>query len=244
MRAAPAPVAPPAPAAAPIAPPAPGAPALGERTSVRFWVIDDGVAPGQEYQYRVRVLMYNPTYRWPHALQDPKMKEQETIASDWTLVPAPVTVQSSQYFFITGGPSGIGGGVPQRINARVFRWKAGIWYMTEVSPLAGMPIIARDMKVGEAKEDVDTGHTLIDVVPNAAGNDVAAVLMNSKGELITRDARADRQDPKMRELINAVQAARPAVTRPAPRTPTTPTTPPPNRNIPWGNPVDPRNPDM
>jgi hypothetical protein len=215
----------------------PGAP-------VQFWAIDDDVQSGQEYQYRVRAEVYNPTYRWPHQMQDPAMKNQPVLLSDWTVIAQPVTVQSSMYFFITDGRVATPANPAQRVTAQLFRWRAGQWYMTDVNVAMGTPIMANGMRVSPIVppapvtpgtpatppappvfEDVDTGYVLVDVVQNSGNSDVTAVLMNNKGDLETRDAREERQKQKRMDLIKKVQEARPPIaptTRPAPRPSPTP----------------------
>ncbi len=95
-------------AAAAVAPPAApgGMPALAplrQLPNIPFWFYDENVAPGQEYQYQVRLVMFNPTYRFPLGLQNPAMKNQPTIASEWVPVPGTVNVNSDLYFFVDSG---------------------------------------------------------------------------------------------------------------------------------------------
>jgi hypothetical protein len=197
-----------------------GAPALpggigGQGTATPVWVLDDSAEPGKEYQYRLRLQVYNPAYRFPHDLEkaEAKLKEAPTLVGEWAMVPNPVTVEPSTYFFVMGGIGGIGP-AGNSIGAQIYKWSAGHWTLTESRAQAGLQL------AGGKNSEVTTGHTVIDVVPNGNTGNVTVVLQDLNGELVTRESADDQKDPKRRELFIAAQASLPVRT---PKTPTGPT---------------------
>ncbi len=205
------------PAAKPIVLPDPNT--LHSMANVPFWVFDEHVTPGSEYQYQVRVVMYNPTYRFPEGLKDPKMKDQPTIASAWYTVPgtvdvAPTPISSSTKTWATAS----GGSV--LVGFWVYKWTSGKWYETEWTVQPGMPISGKVTLKDQGNKvlEAQTGYSLVDAMP---GTEMRAVLLSPSGELVTRSSLADSPDTnkKRQDLEDRVKASAP----PPPPPPAAPT---------------------
>ena len=115
--------------------------ALKQSGTVPFWFWDETVQAGQEYQYRVRLVMYNPLYRYPDAgrLVEPATAKAGSVAGPWVMVQTPVSIQGIRRFTlimgfsagnaqkvpftISGGRTGCGAG---RAGRRRWTWR-GTW---------------------------------------------------------------------------------------------------------------------
>jgi hypothetical protein len=182
--------------------------------NIPFWFYDENVAPSQEYQYEVRIVMYNPTYRFSLGLKDPAMKNQPTLASKWVIIPTPVDVSSDLYFFVDSGLGGTGASTTNtKVGFRIFKWTNGNWYGTEGTAQPGEPVLGtvRLLDKANAPVDVDTGYTLVDVLPSGTGSDLTAVLLAPNGELVTRGSKADRVGTNAKRQSLEHDVVKPAV---------------------------------
>lgn len=67
---------------------------------VRF--IDFTVERGQQYTYRVRIVMNNPNFNMPvDDLEQPELATEKTITSDWSATTPPVMVPSDNRYYVT-----------------------------------------------------------------------------------------------------------------------------------------------
>jgi hypothetical protein len=204
----------PAAAATPAAPGMPDLAQLRALPNIPFWFYDENVAPSQEYQYEVRIVMYNPTYRFSLGLKDPAMKNQPTLASKWVIIPTPVDVSSDLYFFVDSGLGGTGASTTNtKVGFRIFKWTNGNWYGTEGTAQPGEPVLGtvRLLDKANAPVDVDTGYTLVDVLPSGTGSDLTAVLLAPNGELVTRGSKADRVGTNAKRQSLEHDVVKPAV---------------------------------
>jgi hypothetical protein len=186
-----------------------------------FW--DDAVETGHTYQYRLRIRMVNPVFNFPYGVADAAAKAQPTLDSSWFVVPNPVAVSSDVEFFVTSTSNMPGAKGLPRVNVRAFKRTGGKWYVGDWDVGPGVGIagqIALVDQPGEKRIDVDTGYTLVDV------NDTRAVLVDGTGNMSTRDANIDRNDPKNAKLFSIVAKHPVATTAPATPTPTPGTIPP------------------
>ncbi len=230
------------PTPAPATPAAPGMPdltTLRQQPNIPFWFYDENVSPNQEYQYQVRLVMFNPTYRFPSGLKDPKMKDLPTIASNWLVVPGTVTVNSDMYFFVDSGiGSAASSTATTKVGFRIFKWTNGNWYSTQGTAQPGMPVTGsvRLFDKGNALVEVPTGFTLVDVLPGTAGSELTAVLLSPTQELVTRNSKSDQAsaNAKRQELEKIVIKPAPPPA-PAPRPRVVPP-PQPSRNNPGQRP--------
>ena len=163
---------------------------LKQSGTVPFWFWDETVVAGQEYQYRTRLVMYNPLYRYPDPkrLVDPKSAVDATVVSAWVVVPKPVDISGDLAFFIE---SPLGGGA-DKVQFHVFKWTNGGWYEDQWTREVGQPVsgtIQLVDKTPPVRIPVDTKYTLVDV-QNTSG-DMIAVLLSPTGELVTHSALAD-----------------------------------------------------
>jgi hypothetical protein len=209
-----------APTPAPVIPGMPDLTQLRTQPNIPFWFYDENVMPSQIYQYEVRIVMYNPTYRFTLGLKDPKMKTQPTIASNWVIIPTPVEVSNDLYFFVDSGMGNNAVASTEiKVGFRIFKWTNGNWYSTEGTSLAGEPVAGtvRLLDKGNAPVDVTTGYTLVDVLPGGGGSDLNAVLLAPNGDLVIRASKTDRAgvNPKRQELEREV--VKPVIVPPTPK---------------------------
>ena len=181
-------------AAAPVLPGMPDLTQLRTQPNIPFWFYDENVVPTQTYQYEVRIVMYNPTYRFSLGLKNPKMKTQPTIASNWVVIPAPVDISGDLYFFVDNN---LGNNKVDDVNVkvgfRIYKWTNDNWYGTQGIAQPGMPVNGTVHLIDKANATVDvaTGYTLVDVLPSAGGSDLNAVLLAPNGDLIMRQSKFD-----------------------------------------------------
>ena len=195
--------------------------ALKQSGTVPFWFWDETVQAGQEYQYRVRLVMYNPLYRYPDAgrLVEPATAKAGSVAGPWVMVQTPVSIQGDTAFYVDNG---FGAGNAQKVPFTIFKWTNGMWCRTSGSQtvdLAGH--VAGRVHSPDANHpfqaDVDTGYTLIDAQVGKGG-DVTATLLTPAGDLITRNSMTDSNDPEHKNLNNLTRPiAKPVAPKPAPQ---------------------------
>ncbi len=198
--------------------------AMAQLAAVPFKFFDDSMEAGHIYQYQVRVLYYNPTYRFKQGLATPAMQSEPLIASNWVPVPQAVNVRGDLYFFVTA-PLGSSGVIP-KAGVRVFKWTGGQWYRGEWTVQAGQAVAGSIPLVDKRTSmDVDTPYTVVDVIPGPNGREQDVILRGPKGELIQRNSKADLADPELKNLEDSAvkpPVTAPPTTRPAIRPPVTP----------------------
>jgi len=92
---------------------------------LKIWAHDLKAAVGKTYCYRMRVVMYNPLAGWTLFLKDRDALLQAGLASPWSDISNPVTVQKDLYFFVNRS-------LDDREGARiiVYKWHKG-WLCKE-----------------------------------------------------------------------------------------------------------------
>ena len=164
----------------------------GTQSTTPFWMVDDHLQPGFEYQYRVRLVMFNPTFHLtiedqPAKLEDESKRNEAVIMSAWALVPNSVEVQNDTYFFING-PLGGGQAGQQAIGIQVYKWVNGHWHVDHnVFAQPGMPITGKIILPPPDRKllEVPTGNTVVDVNPVTIDkrDEVEVVLLTPAGEV-------------------------------------------------------------
>jgi hypothetical protein len=225
-----------------ITPPPPvvgGGPVANPATgSVPFRFYDDSVEPGHLYQYQVRVLYYNPLYRFEGGLKDPAAKDQPFLASAWVSAqavdkdgkPVPggaVNVEGDVYFFVSA-PFGMANKDNPKASIRIYKRSSGKWYKGDFTVQAGQPL-SGSVELVDKKPvttmDVTTPYTVVDVVPDPTGTQQMLILRDEDGRLVERNSGTDRNDPQNQKLEGEYvkPPAPPPTTKPAPRPRSTPT---------------------
>ncbi len=189
---------------------------LLSRRSIKVFLYDTSAKPGSSYRYELRVLLYNPTFRFPYRLNHPAAGRRPWLVSPWSLPSPVVGVRNSMYFFLAGGNATHG-----RVEFQIFKWVHGMWTWGDETVSAGEPIgtvesaSLIDPKTGGLVYklvDFNTGYTLVDARGNSSGASVTAVIRGPRGRLLLRNSAWDNANPQWAKLIKAVnQAGSPAV---------------------------------
>ena len=61
--------------------------------------LDEDVAPGFTYQYRVKVMMKSPNFKNKENVSDPKIADEEVLVSSWYDVPQKLTVPRESFLY-------------------------------------------------------------------------------------------------------------------------------------------------
>ena len=189
---------------------------LLSKRSIKVFLYDTSAKPGSSYRYELRVLLYNPTFRFPYRLNHPAARRRPWLASPWSLASPVVGVRNSMYFFLAGGNATHG-----RVEFQIFKWVHGMWTWGDETVSAGQPIgtvesaSLIDPKTGRLVYKLvnfNTGYTLVDARRNSSGASVTAVVRGPHGRLLLRNSAWDNANPQWAKLIKAVnQAGSPAV---------------------------------
>ena len=77
---------------------------------------------GKTYQYRMRVLLYNPYVAQPERLADPDDAKRVLLAGDWSPPSEPVFIEPIVQFFLTSSKEDRG-----EVSFEMYRWFDGVW---------------------------------------------------------------------------------------------------------------------
>jgi len=181
----------------------PNAPALAT-TDPNYWIIDEGIQPDAEYQYQVRLVMFNPTFNYMYEgdkgkLEDESMRDKITIASPWVVLPTTIQVPGDMYFYVTGysAPSRTINPNTPRINTPLFKWTQGRWFLdsNSMSSLGTSVIGNIQIQIPDRRpqpQQVLTNYAVVDIMPSGdIGNDFEAILLDPNGQLIIRKRSID-----------------------------------------------------
>jgi len=199
----------------------PNAPVLAT-TDPNYWIIDETIQPDAEYQYQVRLVMYNPTFNYMYEgargeLADENMRDKVTIASAWVVLPTIVQVPGDMYFYVTGYSAAsrtINPNTP-RINTPLFKWTQGRWFLDAncMSSLGTSVVGSIQITVPDSRplrQSVATNYAVVDIIPSGdIGNDVEAILLDPNGQLIVRKRSTDL--PKWDTMRKSIETPRPNV---------------------------------
>jgi len=196
-----------------------------------FWAHDDGVEPGGEYRYRVRLGVFNPVAGKNQLSQRDAARNNEVILwSGFSDVSESVEVPQRLYFFAKGVQE-----AAKEVTVQVSKYMLGYWYsedfkvkggevigdvvLTEAAKKAAVPTKPGEPvesqptdAVGEPEAvDYDTGAVLVDVVPvNDWSGDSAMrarqyfeMLYSYDGSRIERMAVGDRYWPDELRVIRS-----------------------------------------
>lgn len=120
-------------------------PGLLESDEVRLWVHDLTAERGSAYRYRMRVVLNNPMFgRAVHESQS-AMTKMPLLAGSWTEWSDPVTIDQSEYFFVTSADVKDGLNPRPRAVGEMFEFYYGYYRRATVTLEPG------DVVEGEAK---------------------------------------------------------------------------------------------
>jgi hypothetical protein len=168
---------------------------------VRFH--DEGLADGQTYQYRLRLIVANPLLGRYDIAKDRSAAEKLTLASPWSGWSESVRLRRPVEFFVVGG----GAMGEAQVVVEVFTKKWGQWVHRRFTVRRGQPIgqkqqVEVTMPGGElASEQVDfsTGAVAVDFsFDHKRPNPAQPSLMVNRIELLYLD-----DDRKLRTKVQA-----------------------------------------
>lgn len=99
------------------------------------WTSDLTVEPGRTYQYRLRIITTNPLYGRPLPESQEDLREQFTLAGEWSPWSDPVETHQLRYFWAVSGSEDVG-----YAKVQLWRFHDGIWKMAEDNVHPGDPI--------------------------------------------------------------------------------------------------------
>jgi len=183
-----------------------------EVVTIRFY--DENVTPDHEYAYRMRVVVFNPTYRLDMPVKDnPKASEQPVLFSSWAEAKdadtgklASIKIDPNLFMFVSRAI-----GQSDAAQFSIYKWDNGTWQRHDESVAPGQQIGRVRSIAGSKEVDFATGYTLVDIQPD--GHGVIAILQTPTGQLVVRDSTADAESPNRKKLESA---AAPRVNKPAP----------------------------
>ncbi|MEM9753700.1 MAG: hypothetical protein AAF916_09990 [Planctomycetota bacterium] len=181
--------------------------------TVRVWAHDVTAQPGKTYRYKLVAATINPLFQYTRLPRDQREaneyrlaiapSEEDFDAAPWT---TPVTLDPEAYFFFVRGNA-----EQDRATIEVWRVWNGLWRQDEFEETPGNPI-GGETRVEVApgiQRDVDlaVGNVLldVDVIEVNGTNSVRMVFLDADGNISGRLLREDRNDPKRRELEEAVE---------------------------------------
>lgn len=212
----------------------------------QVWAIDgniDSVLGGRMYQYRVRLLLFNPFYGQPKALRNPTDARLPYIRGEWSPPSDPIYIEPDTQFFARSTTKERG-----EVSFDMYKWVEGVWVKATAKVGYG-DVVACDSKVdvSDTKKELvqfnseallarlDTNRPWCDVA-RAGKNGVrfgaaqpaeSIVLVDASGNVMERLLDLDRSDPKGKDLQGKVFKPQPKKVE-APKT--GPPVGPPGRN--------------
>lgn len=197
------------------------------------WAIDGApgsLVPGETYQFRIRVVVYNPRTGEPAHFENPRDSTVVLLRGEWSPPTQPVTIPPLTQFFVTTANASRGS-----VSVEVFRWFGGWWVKPKSSSRIEKKIgewirtearaqVEDPSKPGETAEPLvtfDAGRMIADIdfdwpirERQRAGRGgvkfgptrptVAILLVNDQGELEERYEAVDKNHPDRSELLNIV----------------------------------------
>ncbi|MCL2646908.1 MAG: hypothetical protein FWD61_07860 [Phycisphaerales bacterium] len=204
---------------------APAGPVLAPTDPV-YWIVDeiagDNIPPDAEYQYQVRLVMYNPTFNYmydskPGKLDNESMRGEVTIASPWVEItsaadnrPTIVQIPGNMYFYVTNYsapmPRSSAPNTP-RVTTPIYKWTEGRWFADHYRTTdLGTAITGSIMLPNRKTQPVPTNHVVVDIISSEGiGNEVEAVLLDPEGNLVVRRRTADLENKRRKELDDEVK---------------------------------------
>lgn len=175
-----------------------------------FWAHDDTVEPGNTYQYRIRLGVFNPIAgkNWFYQ-QEQQYKNQVVLWSDFSEIAENVEIAPMVYFF----PTGLARTVDKKVTIDVFKYHFGNWrneaFDVHPGEMIGKLVDFKVQRPGASARDVyneydydggmmantmpekidfDTGAMLVDVVRTDAWTGLRPLVRTKIADVLyTRD---------------------------------------------------------
>lgn len=128
---------------------------LLENPKVNVWAHDVTVEAGKSYRYRVRIAVTNPLFGRQASLkpEQAKLAQEAVLRSEWSEWSDRVTVDPSEYYFITSANERDVTG-PTRASAELFKFYYGYYRRGSVTVEPG-DVLAADMKLPDGLKIYD-----------------------------------------------------------------------------------------
>jgi len=205
----------------------------GLATKAYLWAHDLTVTPGRTYRYRARLVLYNWYVGVVSRLANAADAETIGLMGAWSAPSAQIAVEPETYFYLASADR-------QADEARVtiYKWHMGQWIKRprdvrvrvgeEIGQKKRVPLPGADGESRRRLVEVDfrTGAVVVDIEHDRASkllvprgpdqfdlvsqSGPALVYLDASGRLCERLQLQDSQDPKRRELQNAVKRAMPS----------------------------------
>lgn len=165
--------------------------------AINGWAWDTEAVPGETYRYRVVYALKNPMFNTRSVAARPELEAllallSDEAATEWS---PPINVEPLSYWFMKGSTS-------TSAKFDVFRWQNGAWQMDEAEVSPG-DVLGVERPTGI---DFRTGRTLVDVREDAYTKEIYALLVDDQGRFSRRSAARDKEDPKYKQLQDAIKA--------------------------------------
>ncbi len=161
--------------------------------------------PGEQYRYEMRVILYNPVFKFPYHLTDPAAKMKAWLVSAWSKPTEPVKIRQSEYFFLVSSQLGSQG----QASFRIFKWVQNVWTVADewVAPGQAIGNVQQVLLVNSVTGalqnqpvDFSTRCTLVDARENASGSSLTIVVEHPNGRLSLRTSAWDALNPEQSRL--------------------------------------------
>jgi hypothetical protein len=133
-----------------------------------FWAHDDTTKPGEKYQYRIRIGVFNPIAGKPCFTEEQKdLQNQTVLMSNFSDPTETIEIPSKLYFFATDVREN-----DKTVEVEVARFTLGNWVLKKFSVKAGEEIGTAIDAAGTSLEkagvnidsiDLATGNIMVDV---------------------------------------------------------------------------------
>jgi len=186
-------------------------PALRDRDELVVWTHDFDVQDGATYQYRAKVVVFNPFF----TRRDVLVKEQQPldggpgIASAVSAWGSDITIEDATQFFLVRGSArdGVGG---RRVTVELFRYIDGVVRTTTEDVLVGDPV-GKNTAGKSGGGDFRTPYYLTDIFDDGADGLIAvfeAISATGQSAIETRTL-SDKESEAYREFRDRSAAASP-----------------------------------
>jgi hypothetical protein len=140
---------------------------LGDLEKLVFWANDDTAKPGEKYQYRIRIGVFNPIAGKPWFSEEQKdLQDQTALFSSFSEPTEPIVIPNKLHFFATDIKE-----TDKTVEVEVARYTLGNWVSKKFSIKAGEEIGTvidaagtRLEKAGINIDSIDmaTGYVMVD----------------------------------------------------------------------------------
>ncbi len=146
-----------------------------------FWAHDDTVEPGNTYQYRIRLGVFNPIAgkNWFYQ-QEQQYKDQVVLWSDFSEIAEDVEIAPRVYFF----PTDLARADDKKVTIDVFKYHLGNWrneaFDVHPGEMIGKAVDSKQQRPGaaRARDEFDYEGGLTNVMPEKVDFGTGAMLVD------------------------------------------------------------------